>query len=121
MIEAQWEVIVRLEAHVAELERQLGQNSGNSGLPSSRDPAAERKRQAEERERRKQSQGAKRRRPGKQSGSAGSGPEMSATPDEVIDHRPAECRDCGADLRAPAPTPASRPAKSSSCPRCARW
>ncbi|MGH2393573.1 MAG: IS66 family transposase [Candidatus Limnocylindria bacterium] len=100
LIEAQREVISRLESRVAELERQLGQNSGNSGLPSSRDPAAERKRQAEERERRKQSQGAKRRRPGKQKGSAGSGPEMSATPDEVIDHRPAECSGCGADLDA---------------------
>jgi len=100
MSEAQREVISRLESRVAELERQLGQHSGNSGLPSSRDPAAERKRQAEERERRKQSQGAKRRRPGKQTGSAGSGPEMSASPDEVIDHRPAECSGCGADLDA---------------------
>ncbi|MCA1672056.1 MAG: IS66 family transposase [Actinobacteria bacterium] len=98
VIEAQREVIARLESRVAELERQLGQNSGNSGLPSSRDPATERKRQAEERERRKQSQGAKRRRPGKQTGSAGAGPEMSATPDEVIDHRPVECGGCGADL-----------------------
>jgi transposase len=100
LIEAQREVISRLESRVAELERQLGQNSGNSGRPPSRDPAAERKRQAEERERRKQSQSAKRRRPGKQSGSAGAGPEMSATPDEVIDHRPAECGGCGADLDA---------------------
>jgi transposase len=98
MIEAQRDVIARLESRVAELERQLGQNSGNSGLPSSRDPAAERKRQAEERERRKQSQGARRRRPGKQTGSAGAGPEMSATPDEVVDHRPAECGACGAEL-----------------------
>jgi transposase len=98
LIEAQREVISRLESRVAELERQLGQNSGNSGLPSSRDPGAERQRQAEERERRKQ--GAKRRRPGKQTGSAGSGPEMSASPDEVIDHRPGECRGCGADLSA---------------------
>lgn len=98
MIEAQRQVISRLEARVAELERQLGQNSGNSGRPPSRDSAAERQRQAEERQRRKQSQGAKRRRPGKQKGDTGTGPEMSATPDEVIDHRPAECRGCGADL-----------------------
>ncbi len=102
LIEAQRDVIARLESRVAELERQLGQNSANSGLPSSRDPAAERKRQAEERERRKQSQGDKRRRPGKQTGSAGAGPEMSAAPDEVIDHRPAECGGCGADLDAAA-------------------
>jgi transposase len=98
LIEAQREVISRLESRVAELERQLGQNSGNSGVPPSRDPAAERTRQAEERERRKQAQGGKRRRPGKQTGSAGAGPEMSASPDEVIDHRPAECGGCGAGL-----------------------
>ena len=98
MIETQRQVIARLESRVAQLERQLGQNSGNSGRPPSRDSATERQRQAEERQRRKQSQGAKRRRPGKQKGDTGTGPEMSATPDEVIDHRPAECRGCGADL-----------------------
>ncbi len=98
LIEAQRQVISRLEARVAELERQLGQNSGNSGRPPSRDTAAERQRQADERQRRKQSEATKRRRPGKQKGSAGAGPEMSASPDEVIDHRPAECRGCGADL-----------------------
>ncbi len=36
LIEAQRAVISRLESRVAKLERQLGQNSGNSGLPSSR-------------------------------------------------------------------------------------
>lgn len=46
MIEAQREVIVRLEARVAELEAQLGQSSGNWGRPRSRDSAAERQRQA---------------------------------------------------------------------------
>lgn len=86
----------RLEARVAELERQLGQNSGNSGKPPSRDPAAERQRQAEQR-RAKQAGGAKRR-PGKQAGSKGSGLEMSATPNEVIDHRPERCQGCGAGL-----------------------
>ncbi|MFN2608889.1 MAG: DUF6444 domain-containing protein, partial [Acidimicrobiales bacterium] len=67
----------RLAARVAELERQLGQNSGNSGKPPSRDPAAERQRQAEERERRKQASGAKKRRKGKQRGAKGSGLEMT--------------------------------------------
>jgi uncharacterized coiled-coil protein SlyX len=33
LIEAQREVISRLESRVAELERQLGQNSGNSRRP----------------------------------------------------------------------------------------
>ena len=87
----------RLGARVTELERQLGQNSGNSGKPPSRDPAAERQRQAEERQRRKQSGEAKRK-PGKQAGSKGSGLEMSATPDEVIDHRPPRCSGCGSAL-----------------------
>lgn len=41
-LQAQVEMVGELEAKVAELERRLGQNSGNSGKPSSRDPAAER-------------------------------------------------------------------------------
>jgi hypothetical protein len=62
--------------------------SGNSGKPSSRDPAAERQRQAEERSKRSaKSAGAKRSR-GKQRGAKGSGLAMSAEPDEVIEHRP---------------------------------
>jgi hypothetical protein len=47
--EAQVTLVAKLEARIAELERRLGQNSGNSGLPSSRDPAAERQRQVEAR------------------------------------------------------------------------
>ncbi len=53
--QAQHRLIERLEARVAELERQLSQNSGNSGKPPSRDPAAERQRQADARKRRNQS------------------------------------------------------------------
>lgn len=34
-------LVAKLETRVVEPERRLGQNSGNSGLPSSRDPAAE--------------------------------------------------------------------------------
>jgi transposase len=86
----------RLEARVAELERQAGQNSGNSGKPPSRDPAAERQRQADERQKRQQA-GAKRPK-GKQRGSRGSALEMSANPDTVVDHRPSCCEGCGAEL-----------------------
>ncbi|MGH9153861.1 MAG: IS66 family transposase [Acidimicrobiales bacterium] len=86
----------QLQARVAELERQLGQNSGNSGKPPSRDPATERKRQAEERAKRK-AEGTARRK-GKQRGAPGSGLAMSENPDTVIDHRPAQCGDCGAEL-----------------------
>ncbi len=97
VVEAQRQVIERLEARVAELERQLGQSSGNSGKPPSRDPAAERKRQAEERQRRAEAKGTKRQR-GKQRGAKGKGLEMSANPDEVVDHRPDRCEGCGAGL-----------------------
>jgi len=87
--------IDRLKSRVAELERQLGQNSGNSGKPSSRDPVAERQRQAEERA--KRSGGTKRRR-GKQRGAKGQTLEMSADPDVIVDHVPNSCGGCGAGL-----------------------
>ncbi len=97
--QAQHRLIERLEARVAELERQLSQNSGNSGKPPSRGPAAERQRQADARKRRKQSgAGGGRKGKGKQRGSKGSGLEMSANPDEVIDHRRQRCEGCGAEL-----------------------
>ncbi len=98
MIDAQRQAIERLEATVAELQRQLGQNSANSGKPPSRDPAAERQRQAEERQRRSQAKGGTKRRKGKQRGAEGKGLQMSATPDEVVDHRPGRCQGCGSDL-----------------------
>lgn len=97
-VEAQAALIARLEARVSELERQLGQNSGNSGKPSSRDPASERQRQAEERARRQQAKQSGKRARGKQRGAKGSGLEMTATPDEVVDHRPERCEGCGAPL-----------------------
>jgi transposase len=94
----------RLEERVAELERRLGQHSGNSGKPPSRDPAVERERQAEQRQRRAQAKGGAKRRKGKQRGSKGKGPEMSPTPDEVVDHRPGRCEGCGAELGEGAPS-----------------
>lgn len=99
-IEALQKLVARFEARVAELERRLGQNSGNSGLPPSRDPAAERKRQAEERAQKSSRTGGAKRRPGKQRGSRGSGLAMSATPDEIVDHRPERCGRCHAELGA---------------------
>lgn len=79
--QAQHRLIQRLEARVAELERQLSQNSGNSGKPPSRDPTAERQRQADARERRKQpGAGGGRKRKGKQRGSKGSGWRCRRTP-----------------------------------------
>lgn len=71
LITAQAAVIARLEERVGVLERQLGQNSGNSGKPPSRDTAVERQRQAAERAKRRAEGGSKKRRKGKQPGAAG--------------------------------------------------
>jgi transposase len=97
VIKAQAGKIEELESRVAELERRAGQNSGNSGLPSSRDPVAERKRQAEEKKRRQQPRSPKRRQ-GKQPGSKGTTRELSESPDQIIEHRPERCGDCGSAL-----------------------
>lgn len=98
IIKAQAGKIEELESRVAELERRAGQNSGNSGLPSSRDPVAERKRQADEKKRRQQAARSPKRRQGKQPGSKGTTRELSETPDEIIEHRPERCGDCGSAL-----------------------
>jgi transposase len=87
--------IADLEARLAEFERRMGQNSGNSSKPSSRDPAAERQRQAEERQARAGKAGSPKRRQGKQRGSKGTTLSFAPNPDEVIDHRPERCGDCG--------------------------
>jgi transposase len=101
-IKAQAGKIEQLESRVAELERRLGQNSGNSGLPSSRDPVAERERQAEEKQRRSEAARSPKRRQGKQLGSKGTTLELSENPDEIIDYRPERCGDCGSALDEPA-------------------
>jgi transposase len=88
----------RLRARVAELERIVGQNSGNSGKPPSRDSAAERQRQAEERKKKAQAGGGGKRRRGKQTGAKGATLEMTDTPDEVVEHRPELCSACGSSF-----------------------
>jgi transposase len=91
-------LVLQLQAKVAELEERLGRNSGNSSTPPSRDPAAERQRQAQERaERQRRAGGAKRKR-GKQRGAKGFGLEMSTDPDVIVDHAPDRCGDCGEAL-----------------------
>jgi uncharacterized protein DUF6444 len=94
----QAEVIRRLALRVAELERRLRMDSGNSSTPPSKEPlgaTARRKaaRQASLRERSKQ------RRPGGQPGHAGAGLEPGRNPDRTEQAEPpAECRSCGAGL-----------------------
>ena len=83
---------------MAELEAKLGQNSGNSSAPPSRDPAAERARQAEGRAGRQRQAGGARRRRGKQKGAKGPGLQMSANPDIVVPRWPSRCGACGEAL-----------------------
>ncbi len=86
-------VIERLQARVAELERQLGKHSGNSSKPPSSDGLG--KPPAPKRERRSGAQG---RRPGKQPGASGAHLAQVAEPDELIWHVPDRCGRCDADL-----------------------
>lgn len=88
-----------LRAEMAGLKAAAGKNSGNSSKPSSRDPVAERARQAEERRaKRAGAAGGKRRRPGKQPGTPGSTLSMSESPDVTVEHAPEVCAGCGAGL-----------------------
>ena len=88
----------KLRAENERLRAEAAKNSGNSSKPPSRDPAAERKRQAEERQAKKARAAGKARRPGKQPGGSGKTLEMTDTPDEVIVHAPESCSGCGAGL-----------------------
>ena len=83
----------RLELRLAELERRLGMDSTDSGIPSSRERIgareARRARQQSERERRKD------RKRGGQPGHQGKGLQRAPDPDERKDAEPpAECRRC---------------------------
>jgi len=82
-----------LVARVAELERQLGLNSGNSGKPPSSDGLKKPARVGSLRER----TGKK---PGGQKGHPGKTLSRVETPDAIIDHFPQACAGCGAALSA---------------------
>lgn len=79
----------RLSARVAELERRLGRNSGNSSLPPSSDTFVRPEKKAAPRSGRRR---------GGQPGSAGGGLAMVERPDVIDDHLPARCTGCGAGL-----------------------
>jgi len=89
----------KLTARVVALEAEAAKNSGNSSKPPSRDPVAERARQADERaERKKRAAGGTARAKGKQRGSSGRTLSMTDRPDEVVEHVPATCGQCAASL-----------------------
>lgn len=76
----------RLTARVAELERWLGRNSGNSSMSPSSDAFG----RPEKKPRAKSG-----RRRGRQPGAGGSGLAMVEEPDVAEDHVPAACTGCG--------------------------
>lgn len=91
MVVRQAERIDRLEAEVAELKRQLGQNSRNSSRPPSSDsPFAK---PVPESLRRKSGK-----KPGGRPGHPGATLALVADPNEWKRHEPGACRGCGAGL-----------------------
>lgn len=82
-----------LQARIAELERRLGLNSGNSGKPPSSDGLKKPVRVSSLRDR-------SGRKPGGQKGHPGETLRRTATPDVTIDHYPAACTACGESLTA---------------------
>jgi transposase len=76
---------------IADLERRLGLNSGNSSKPPSSDGPGKPPRVSSLRERTG-------RKPGGQKGHPGKTLCRSTTPDEVVDHYPTSCGECGAAL-----------------------
>ena len=94
VIAAQQAVIVELRIRIAELERQLGLNSANSGKPPSSDGLKKKpSRVSSLRER----SGKK---PGGQPGHPGKTLSRTETPDVTVDHFPSTCDGCSAALSA---------------------
>jgi transposase len=91
LVAAQAERIAQLQAEVAELRGQLGQNSRNSSKPPSSDSPFVKP--APKSLRRKSG-----RKPGGQKGHPGSTLAQVADPDETVRHEPGPCGGCGADL-----------------------
>jgi transposase len=85
--------IAALQGRIAELERQLGLNSGNSGKPPSSDGLKKPARVSSLR-------APSGKKPGGQKGHPGETLRRSATPDATIDHYPPACTTCGAALTA---------------------
>ena len=89
LIRAQAAEIVALKARVAELERRLGLNSGNSGKPPSSDGLNKAPRVRSLREPSDKP-------PGGQKGHKGETLRQVAEPDSIVDHFPSSCTACGA-------------------------
>lgn len=88
----QREFIATLKARVAELERQLGLNSGNSGKPPSSDGLKKKP------PRTQSLRGQSGKKTGGQQGHPGKTLRRTDAPDTIIDHFPALCGGCGGTL-----------------------
>ena len=85
IVEEQAQIITKLEARIAELERRLNMNSTNSSKPPSTDGLKKKKRSL------RKPSGKK---PGGQSGHKGTTLKLPCAPSESVLCTPAECRDC---------------------------
>lgn len=94
--------VTRLEARIERLEEKLRESSQNSSQPPSADPPAKRPQAKGSLSERKQ---------GGQPGHEGTTRKLVAEDrlDQVIDHWPASCSDCGADLGSGEHEPAGEP------------
>jgi len=103
LVAAQAELIERLTARVAELERRLGADSSKSSRPPSSDPPWSKK-PAKPRSSRERSG----RKPGKQPGDPGVSRSLSDTPDRVIPIEAGHCSGCSRSLTGAPATVAER-------------
>jgi len=85
------QTVATLTARIAELERQLGLNSGNSGKPPSSDGLKKPPRTVSLRE-------SSDRKPGGQPGHPGDTLRQVAEPDVILDYYPNSCPNCGSTL-----------------------
>jgi len=94
MIEKQAQTIERLEARVAELERQLGLNSQNSSKPPSSDGLKKASKPLRTRSLRQSNRAS-----GGQKGHKGNTLRSLEVADHVVDHTVKVCTECGLDLK----------------------
>lgn len=103
LVTVQAELIQRLTARVAELERRLGADSSNSSRPPSSDPPWSKK-PAKARSSRERSG----RKPGKQLGDRGVSRSLSDNPDRVVPIEAGRCWGCSGSLTGAAATVSER-------------
>ena len=102
-----------LLGRIEELEARLAKDSHNSSKPPSSDPLGRKRPRSQRRKSGKK--------PGGQLGHHGETLHLVATPDEVVEHRPAVCVGCQTPLDETASVVLSSGGRCASCPPCAWW